>query len=282
VGESGCGKSTLGRLALGLTRPDGGRVLVEGTDLASLRREQLRLRRRQMQAIFQDPLGSLDPRFTAAQSIEEPLRAFGVGDAAARRARVAQLLEQVGLDPAKATARPRELSGGQRQRVVIARAIALRPRLIVADEPVSALDVSVQAQIINLLCDLQEELGVGYLFIAHDLAVVRHVADRVGVMYLGRIVETGPAAAVLGRPLHPYTAALGRAVPRPDGRLDGVLATATADAAAAAPTSGCAFRGRCPRAAARCADEVPLLRAAETGHWVACHFPDHASATAGR
>ncbi|MGK9170735.1 ATP-binding cassette domain-containing protein, partial [Inquilinus limosus] len=217
VGESGCGKSTLGRLLLRLIEPSAGHVFVDGTDLTGLSRGQMRAMRRQVQMIFQDPYGSLSPRRSVADIVAEPLEVFGlVRSRRERRDKVAELLRQVGLPPATMDRYPRQFSGGQRQRIGIARAISLDPAFIVADEPVSALDVSIQAQIVNLLQDLQERKNLSYLFIAHDLAVVRHIADRVAVMYLGRIVETGPKAAVYGTPHHPYTQALLSAAPEPD------------------------------------------------------------------
>jgi oligopeptide/dipeptide ABC transporter ATP-binding protein len=274
VGESGCGKSTLGRMALGLTRPTSGSVRLKGQNFGAARGRQARELRRQAQAVFQDPDSSLDPRRTVGQAVAEPLAAIGVS-AAQRRTQVAELLGQVGLDPAMAGRMPRLLSGGQKQRVVIARAIALRPPLVVADEPVSALDVSIQAQVINLLRDLQTELGLSYLFISHDLAVVRQMADEVAVMYLGRIVERGPAETVLQKAAHPYTRALREAVltPGPQAALR-IKPIAGESVSAVHRPTGCAFRARCPIATDRCAVERPLLRPIGPTHEVACHFAD--------
>lgn len=274
VGESGCGKSTLGRALLRLTPTRSGRITFAGQDVTHVTGSQLRRLRSDLQAVFQDPLGALNPRMTVGEAVAEPLREFGVGTADERRRRVTELFELVGLDPARATAYPRQLSGGQLQRVGIARAISLNPRFIVADEVVSALDVSVQAQIINLLVELREEVGLTYIFIGHDIAVVRHISHRVAVMYLGRFMEIGETEAVLGRPAHPYTASLLSSVQVPDPRqrqtqimLDGELPSPTD-----VPT-GCRFRTRCPFAQQRCADEEPQLRAVAPGHEVACHFP---------
>ncbi|MBO0872339.1 MAG: ABC transporter ATP-binding protein [Pseudonocardia sp.] len=292
VGESGCGKSTLGRALLRLTEPTAGRVVFDDVDLAGLRGEPLRRMRRRMQMVFQDALSSLDPRQSVRSMLLEALRAHRLEGAA--DARLRELLDAVGL-PAGALRRyPHEFSGGQRQRLAIARALAVRPDLIVADEPVSALDVSVQAQVLNLLDDLQESFGLTYLVIAHDLAMVRHVADRVGVMYLGGIVEQGPADALYDTPLHPYTRALLSAVPVPDpeveDRRERILLSGDLPSPAA-PPRGCRFHTRCPwRQPTRCADERPALRPlAEAGaraeggtaagtwtdpHVVACHYAE--------
>ncbi|WP_300158131.1 oligopeptide/dipeptide ABC transporter ATP-binding protein [Solidesulfovibrio sp.] len=270
VGESGCGKSTLARLAVGLEPPSSGTVRVDGLDPwagdAAARRKLPRL----AQMIFQDPFASLNPRLPVGWTVAEGLRAMGVGTARARRARVLELLGQVGLAPEHARRFPHQFSGGQRQRVAVARALALSPRLIVCDEPVSALDVSVQAQVINLLADLRERLGLAYLFISHDLAVVGHVSDRVAVMYLGRIVETAPARELYERPLHPYTRALLAAAPtvEPGARRAAGLAGETPDPAA--PPSGCAFHPRCEAAAPECAAAVPPLVAVGPEHYVRC------------
>jgi oligopeptide/dipeptide ABC transporter ATP-binding protein len=289
VGESGCGKTTLGRLLLRLERPTAGEVTFGGRDWLALRGRALRAARRDVQAIFQDPLGSLDPRRTVAQALGEALRAgrrapgedpAGAGTSAGaggsgEPGRVEELLDMVGLAAGVARRYPRELSGGQRQRVTIARAIAVRPRLIVCDEPVSALDVSVQAQIINLLSDLQDALDVSYLFISHNLATVRHIADEVAVMYLGRIVEQAPASQLFAAPAHPYTAALLAAVPVPDPDAVPAAAPVPGDVpSAAALPSGCRFRLRCPKAAAICAEREPDLAPVADGHLAACHFPD--------
>lgn len=274
VGESGCGKTTLGRAVMRLVRPTAGRIDFEGTDLVPLNERAMRPWRRRMQMVFQDPYASLDPRFNVEEILGEALDVHRLTpDRSARAARIATLLKEVGLDPAQAARYPHELSGGQRQRVGIARALAVEPRLIVCDEPVSALDVSVQAQIVNLLADLQARLGVAYLFVAHDLAVVRHLSQRLLVMYLGRVVEAGDARAVCDDPRHPYTQALISAVPvldpvnrRPRLRLAGEPPSPLN------PPSGCPFHPRCPVAEARCRGEVPALRNVGAGRSVACHF----------
>ncbi|MDX2034647.1 MAG: ATP-binding cassette domain-containing protein [Blastocatellia bacterium] len=272
VGESGCGKTTVGRAILRLIEPTAGTVRFEGRDLASLRREELRQMRRRMQIIFQDPYSSLNPRMRVGAIIAEPLEIHQAGDKAERRERVAELLRVVGLDPTYADRYPHEFSGGQRQRIGIARALALHPAFIVADEPVSALDVSVQAQVVNLLQDLQERFGLTYLFISHGLAVVKHISSRVGVMYLGKLVELAPAEAIYAAPLHPYTQALLAAIPIPDPelkrearqRLGGDVPNPIA------PPAGCRFHTRCPHAMPRCGIEEPAIREAAPGHFVAC------------
>ena len=272
VGESGCGKSTTGRLVLRLIEPDAGTILFEGRDLRRETPARMRELRRQMQIIFQDPFGSLDPRMTVGRIVAEPLVVHGVGDRAERARRVGQLLERVGLAPAHAARHPHEFSGGQRQRIGIARALALNPALIVADEPVSALDVSVQAQIINLMLELQERMGLSYLFVAHDLSVVKHVSHRVAVMYVGRIVEIADTRTIFARPRHPYTEALLSAVPVPDPRKRAsriVLEGEVADPSNV--PAGCAFHPRCPYATERCRTERPELRDAGGGNLVACH-----------
>jgi oligopeptide/dipeptide ABC transporter ATP-binding protein len=269
VGESGCGKSTLGRVMLRLIEPDSGAVRFAGEDLASLSPAALRARRRDMQIIFQDPFGSLDPRMTVAQAIAEPLRLHRLVPRTEEPARVAELLRRVGLRPESAGRWPHEFSGGQRQRIAIARALASNPRLIIGDEPVSALDVSVQAQVINLLRDLIRDLRLTFVLVSHDLGVVRHVADRVAVMYLGRIVEEGPAEEVLGAPRHPYTRALVAAMPGAQTKtppLEGDVPSPIA------PPSGCRFHTRCAFAAERCRAETPRLEG--VGHAVACHFAE--------
>ena len=276
VGESGCGKTTTGRCVLQLERVTGGRILFDGIDLATLDARGLREVRRRVQVIFQDPYSSLNPRMTIGQIIAEPLKVHRIIDGkAAREARVRELLSQVGLLPQHAARYPHQLSGGQRQRVGIARALAMEPRLIVCDEPVSALDVSIQAQIINLLEDLQRRLGLTYLFIAHDLSVVRHISDRVAVMYLGRIVELADRNALYEEPLHPYTRALLSAVPIPDPALEGRRAHTVLRGEVPSPLkppAGCVFHPRCPHATERCSAEVPALRELKPGHWAACHF----------
>ncbi|MDP9430840.1 MAG: ATP-binding cassette domain-containing protein [Actinomycetota bacterium] len=279
VGESGCGKSTLGRAVLRLVEPTAGQVLFDGTDVASLEGKALRTLRRRMQMVFQDPLGSLDPRQDVESLLSEPLRAHGLGGGKAGiAARVRELLDAVGLPAAALRRYPHEFSGGQRQRIGIARAISLEPDLLIADEPVSALDVSVQAQVVNLLEELQQRLGLTYLVIAHDLAVVRHISDVVGVMYLGSLVEQAPSGVLYDEPLHPYTRALMSAVPVPDPvveeRRERILLAGDLPSPAA-PPSGCRFHTRCPwRQETRCDDEAPVLRELAPGHLVSCHWAE--------
>ena len=276
VGESGCGKTTVARCILRALPPSSGAIRFspqEGTtiDLAPLSRRALRPIRRHIQMIFQDPYASLNPRMMVGDIIAEPLLVAGV-PAAKRQARVRELLDLVGLAPAARTRFPHAFSGGQRQRIGIARALALDPTLVVADEPVSALDVSVQAQIINLLLDLQDRLGLSMLFVAHDLGVVRHVSDRVAVMYVGRIVEVAPTIALYARPRHPYTEALLAAVPKPDPMLRDAAAAPRGEVADPAnPPPGCAFHPRCPYAVDRCRVELPELREVAPGNFSACH-----------
>jgi len=275
VGESGCGKSTLARCVMALEPPTAGGVRILGQDPARLGPAALRALRRHFQIVFQDPFGSLDPRLPVRSIVAEPLAALGRLAAAERRERVEEALVSVGLRPADGGKYPHEFSGGQRQRIAIARALVTRPALIVADEPVSALDVSVQAQVLNLLQDLQDRFGVTYLFISHDLAVVEYVCDEVAVMYLGRIVERGPTAALFRRPAHPYTRALLAAVPQPQPggrRRRPVLPGGVARPVGALPA--CAFADRCPRAEARCRAERPPLREVAPGHLAACHFAE--------
>ena len=275
VGESGCGKSTLGKLVLGLTPADRGQVLYRGTDLARLSAGQMRPYRRQMQMIFQDPFSSLNPRMTVGETLAEPLIIHRLCPAPDRLRRVEELLEQVGLDAAAANRYPHEFSGGQRQRVSIARALAVEPELIIADEPVSALDLSVQAQILNLLRDIQVKNKLSYLFIAHDLAVVEHVSDRVAVMYLGKIVEVAPAGELYRQPRHPYTEALLNAIPQPDPKLAGRPAPLKGEIPSPLnPPSGCAFHPRCPYASEICQQQAPELIQLDTRHQTACHHSE--------
>ncbi len=274
VGESGCGKTTVGRTLLRLYSPTGGRVRFDGREVFSLGKAELRRLRREMQMIFQDPFESLDARLTVGQILEEPFEIHGIGTPRERRRRVAQLLERVGLSSDSLMRFPHEFSGGQRQRIGIARAIALDPRLVICDEPVSALDVSIQSQILNLLLDLQREMGLAYLFIAHDLAVVKLISDRIAVMYLGRIVELADAEVLYRRPRHPYTHALIAAIPVPDPTRRAEKVVLSGDVPSPiAPPPGCRFHPRCPYAAERCRVAEPPLREApegQGGHWYAC------------
>jgi peptide/nickel transport system ATP-binding protein len=288
VGESGCGKSTLGRAILNLEPPTDGTVTFDGEDIASLKGEELRRRRQDMQMVFQDPMSSLDPRQSVESLLVEGMRAHGLDEDKARTtARLKELLEAVGLPPAALTKYPHEFSGGQRQRIGIARALSVSPKLIVADEPVSALDVSVQAQVINLLEELQDEFGLTFLVVAHDLAVVRHISDRIGVMYLGGLVEESEAGELYDTPLHPYTRALMSAVPVPDptieDRREQILLTGDLPSPSR-PPNGCRFHTRCPwRQETRCDTERPELRVVEIdgvspGHRVACHWAEEIAA----
>ncbi|MHB8189291.1 MAG: ABC transporter ATP-binding protein [Ferrimicrobium sp.] len=274
VGETGSGKSTLGRLLIGLLSPSSGTVQFEGVDLSSLSKGQLRQSRRGMQMIFQDPLGSLDPRWSVRRILAEPLKAHGARQSAALGQRIEELIQTVGLDPTIINRLPTDMSGGQRQRVGIARALALDPRVIIADEPVSALDVSVQAQIINLLMDLQQEFNLSFVFIAHGLEVVRHISDRVAVMYLGRMVELATTDQLFQHPGHPYTDSLLGSVPRPDPNTRRELRVVSGEIGSGRhlPT-GCRFHPRCPARVARCELEDPELHEIRPGHFVACHFP---------
>ncbi len=274
VGESGCGKTTLGRAIVKLVEPTAGSILFENEDIAGLNGAELRARRRKFQMIFQDPVGSLNPRMTVEQIIGEALEIHALGgDAAGRQRRIEELLVAVGLNAVHAQRYPHEFSGGQRQRIGIARALAVEPKLIVCDEPVSALDVSVQAQIINLLQDLQRERGLAYLFIAHDLAVVEHISRRIVVMYLGKVVEVASAKTLCREPKHPYTQALISAVPvvDPDSKRARIVLPGDVPSPIN-PPGGCPFHPRCPVAEARCKTEVPVLREVTPGHFAACHL----------
>jgi oligopeptide/dipeptide ABC transporter ATP-binding protein len=273
VGESGCGKSTVGRVILRLIEPTAGTIEVEGQDITNLNKAAMRPFRRQMQIIFQDPFSSLDPRMTAGDIVGEPLRVHGVGKRRDRRDQVAQIFERVGLRRAQMDNYPHQFSGGQRQRIGIARALALNPRLIIGDEPVSALDVSIQAQVINLLMDLQRDLGLGYLFISHNLAVVEHISHKIAVMYLGRLVEYADKRTIFTAPKHPYTEALLSAVPVPDPAIKRKKLVVQGDVPSPMrPPSGCHFHTRCPYAVDRCKVEVPALRDLGGGQLVACHL----------
>ena len=281
VGESGCGKSTVGRAMLRLYEPTGGRVVFEGVDVTHMSDAELRPLRRRMQMVFQDPFASLNPRHSVGRTIGEPLRVHGISRGSEAETRVREILEVVGLPPDAVNRYPHEFSGGQRQRVGLARALALNPSLVVCDEPVSALDVSIQAQIVNLLENLQQEFGLTYLFIAHDLAVVRHISNRIAVMYLGKIVEIAPADDLYDNPLHPYTLTLLSAIPIPDPEIERTRRAIRVQGdipSPANPPAACRFHTRCPFVQpTRCRDEEPLLRTVD-GHQVACHFAEQVRA----
>ncbi len=273
VGESGCGKTTLGQTIIRLYEPTDGNILFNGNNLSKLSAGQMRPYRRDIQMIFQDPSASLDPRMTVGSVISEPLNIAGIGSRSERSEKVQDLLRVVGLNAYFANRYPHEFSGGQRQRIGIARALAMNPQLVICDEPVSALDVSIQAQVLNLLKQLQQQFNLTYLFIAHNLAVVAHIADRIGVMYLGKLVEVGDSRAITESPRHPYTQALISAIPLPQpGRIRQRIILEGDVPSPANPPSGCRFHPRCPIARSNCAEVEPPLEEKETGHWVACHY----------
>ena len=276
VGESGCGKSTLGRAAIRLLKPTGGTIHFKGEDITSIRGEHLRALRREMAMIFQDPYASLDPRQTVGDIIGEPIDVHGLAKGKERQDRIRELLRVVGMNPRFADRYPHEFSGGQRQRIGIARALAVEPTFIVCDEPISALDVSIQAQIINLLENLQSKFKLTYLFIAHDLSVVKHISNRVAVMYLGKIMEVAPGQQLYKRPRHPYTGSLLSAIPIPDPKVELQRKRLILQGDVASPVnppSGCRFRTRCPRAKEHCAEEVPPLESFGSEHKAACFYP---------
>ena len=277
VGESGCGKSSMGRTILKVHEPTSGQIIFEGNDITNLSNKKMFPYRKKMQMIFQDPYASLNPRFTVGEIIEEPMIIHKMGTAHERKAIVQELIETVGLKPDHIRRYPHEFSGGQRQRIGIARTLALRPEFIVCDEPISALDVSIQAQVINLLEKLQRESGFSYLFIAHDLSVVRHISNRIGVMYLGSLVELGESYELNRHPIHPYTQTLLSAVPVPDPKLSRTRKRIILEGDVPSPMnppSGCRFHTRCPYATQKCREEMPQFKEHEPGHWAACHLLD--------
>jgi oligopeptide/dipeptide ABC transporter ATP-binding protein len=274
VGESGCGKSTLGRSILRLIEPTNGSIIFEGRDILKLSKSSMRTMRKEMQIVFQDPYASLNPRYTVFQTLSEPLEVHGLYDANDRKKQVHSILQRVGLDPSYSSRFPHEFSGGQRQRIGIARALVLNPKLMILDEPVAALDVSIQSQIINLLEDLQQEFNLTYIFIAHDLSVVKHISDRVLVMYLGHMAELASSKELFANALHPYTQALLTAVPIPNPRMKRERTILQGDLPSPSnPPSGCVFHTRCPIAKDICRSELPQWREVMTEHFVACHFP---------
>ena len=278
VGESGCGKTTVGKMVMRLTDPNSGEILFEGRDLTKLKKEEIRRERKNIQIVFQDPFGSLNPQMTVGELFMEPLRKHRCGSGQEIRKQAAQMLETVRLSQRDAGKYPHEFSGGQRQRIAIGRALILRPKLIVCDEPVSALDVSVQAQILNLLKDLQEQYGVSYLFIAHGMAAVKHISSRVRVMYLGKLVEVAPSDEIFERCMHPYTRALMSSIPIPDPFYEKKRIVLRGEVPNPIdPPSGCKFHTRCERACERCKTEEPALREITPGHFAACHFAGEAA-----
>ena len=278
VGESGCGKTTVGKMVMRLTDPNSGEILFEGRDLTKLKKEEIRRERKNIQIVFQDPFGPLNPQMTVGELFMEPLRKHRCGSGQEIRKQAAQMLETVRLSQRDAGKYPHEFSGGQRQRIAIGRALILRPKLIVCDEPVSALDVSVQAQILNLLKDLQEQYGVSYLFIAHGMAAVKHISSRVGVMYLGKLVEVAPSDEIFERCMHPYTRALMSSIPIPDPFYEKKRIVLRGEVPNPIdPPSGCKFHTRCERACERCKTEEPALREITPGHFAACHFAGEAA-----
>ncbi|TLS38626.1 ABC transporter ATP-binding protein [Pseudalkalibacillus caeni] len=273
VGESGCGKSTTGRMIMSLLKPTDGQIWFKGQEISKLKDDEVRDLRKDFQMVFQDPYASLNPRMKVKDIVAEPLIIHGEKDKGVIQNRVDELMKTVGLNAFQADRYPHEFSGGQRQRIGIARALAVKPKLIIADEPVSALDVSIQSQILNLLQDLQEEMGLTYLFIAHDLSVVEHISDRIGVMYLGRLVEVADKDSLYDEPLHPYTQALISAVPVPNPRLKRERIILKGDIPSPAnPPTGCPFHTRCPKAMDICKTKVPVMREAREGHYTACHL----------